>query len=214
MTSVSRADRIGSQMCLKSSNNDRSGLPGGPDQRPNTLPFIYSCLRTVPEDEGAHFSYDIRTLTPCDPLLVLLAHSGLAENDREQNRNRTRSGLQRHGCRPFQVCGDGLHQDNVSQGRNSASQLHQNECRDVPGGWHQAGKDPGQTGPARHKLGQGNIQAGSSVRDQRRTVPATETLQIKCSVGHHQKLVAWIESEQRIEKNPFSAAMTLLSGLP
>lgn len=182
--------------------------------RGQTLPFIYSCLWTVPEGEGAHFSDDIRTLTPCDPLSVLLAHSGLAENDRERNINRTRSGLQRHGCRPFKVCGDEFHQDNVSQGRNSASQLHQNESRDVPGRWHQAGKDPGQTGPARHMLGQGNAQAGSSERDQRRTVPATETLQSKCSVGHHQKLVAWIGSEQRIEKNPSSAAMTLLSGLP
>lgn len=150
MTSVSRADRIGSQIqCLKS--GDRSGLPGGPGQGPNTVAFIYSCFRTDPEGEGARSSDDVRALTPCDPLLVLLAHSGLAGNDRERKRNGTRSGLQRLGCRPFQVCGDEFHQDRVSQGRNSASQLHQNECGGVPGRRHRAGKGPGQTGPARHK---------------------------------------------------------------
>lgn len=105
-----------------------------------------------------------------------------------------RSGLRWHSCRPLNVYGDCFHltQDNVSQGLNGASQPFQNEFRDVPVCWYQAGKDPGQTAPARQELGQGDGQSGSRQRDHRHTVPATETLQSKCSVAHRQDPVALI----------------------
>lgn len=79
----------------------------------------------------------------CGPSSVLLSHSGLTDNDGEQReKEKLRSAATQPG--PLNPCADSVHlaQRTVSQGLSSAAHLVQDEFRDEPVWWYQAGKDP------------------------------------------------------------------------